>query len=255
MNSEQNLLVRSLIYRNLDVHLHSSPVVTCSRHHELRAAIGRQPIREIRVRNSELCFQIMADQSIIAPEPARQLESYFLYSLASRTDPYDGHSAAKWVASHVQQKKVLVVILVVVAGKDDEIEACEEAQTVGGTEGAPPHTHTRAWPKVRAGYVVQHCRREPGEATGLAGAVARRVQARQEVLLAAVVHRRLRAAVVRVRAWATRELHHGLHGVAPAVAAGQGDAAEVTLVGGPELVTAGRAHHVPHLALHGPMHK
>lgn len=267
MCCKQDLLISCLIHRNLDRDLHITPVVSmdaCSWHDELMAAIGiGQPVREIRGRHSEHCSLIMADQLVIAPEPTvRDHESYFLYSLslASRTDADDRHNAAKQVVSHVHQKKVLLVILV---GKHDEIEAGAEARTEAGLEEAteagnergPPRTHRRAWPAVRAGNVVQHRRRVPNEGASLARTVARHVRACQDVLLAAVVCRRRHAAVGGVRAWATHELHHGLHGVAPAVAASHGDAAEVALAGGPELVTAGRAHHVPHVALHGPMHK
>jgi hypothetical protein len=82
------------------------------------------------------------------------------------------------------------------------------------------------------------------------------VRADPEVLVAAVVNGCGGATVARVRARAADRVHHALHGVAPAVAAGaQGDAADVAVAvavagGGLELVTAWRAHHVPHDALH-----
>ncbi|KAF8725908.1 hypothetical protein HU200_020476 [Digitaria exilis] len=82
-----------------------------------------------------------------------------------------------------------------------------------------------------------------------AGAVARRVRAGPDVLVAAVVWRRLRAAVGRVRARGAEGVHQALHAVAPAVAAGHGDAADVALADALELVVARQAEHVPHVAL------
>lgn len=85
-------------------------------------------------------------------------------------------------------------------------------------------------PAVRRLDLVQERRRRAGEAARLAEAVARRVQADPEVVVAAVDGRG-GAAVARVRARSADVVHHALHGMAPAVAAGvQGDAADVAAV-------------------------
>ena len=92
---------------------------------------------------------------------------------------------------------------------------------------------------------------KPHAAGSPAAAAARRVRARrQDVVLERVVQGPGLAAVGRARARGADRVHHALHGVAPLVAAGHGDAAQVALAGVPELVGAWRAQHMAPGALY-----
>ena len=105
-----------------------------------------------------------------------------------------------------------------------------------------------ARPTMHLVEVVQQRASGSEKAACLTRAVAWRVRARRAVAFSSMVGRPHGAAMGGVRAWDTDGLHQSLHGMAPAVAA-DGDATHMALARGLKLVTARRAHDVPHFTL------
>ncbi|TVU17717.1 hypothetical protein EJB05_33768, partial [Eragrostis curvula] len=109
-----------------------------------------------------------------------------------------------------------------------------------------------ARPAVCAAEVVQESRiHVADESTVFAGAGVWRVRTRLAVALLVTVGRHGSAAIGGIRARDADGLHQALHRVAPSVATGDVDAAQVALAGAHELVVARRAHNMSNIALHG----
>jgi len=156
---------------------------------------------------------------------------------------------------HVQHQRVLLLrrgrggaTIIGAGGDDDDVEALAKADDKATHPGGGPGA---AGPAVHGGEVLQERRLHGArEAAALAGAVAWLVRTRPGVAVAVMVRHPLGAAVGGVRARDADRVHHLLHGVAPEVAAGDRDAADMAVGRLPELVVARRAHHVTHRALH-----
>jgi len=142
------------------------------------------------------------------------------------------------------------VLALLRTARGEEVEAITEVDV----EGIAGTVLGSARPAVRRREVLDERRYRADEATAVAGgAVARRMRALPEVLLAGVIHGRRIAAVGRMRTRAADGVHHPLQDVAPLVAAGHGDTTQVTLSGILELVGARRAQRISHGALHKPV--
>jgi len=240
-------------------------------HEELEAAfrVG-QPIGEVGAHHSEHRRLVVAtarapvtvarDDQLALRQ--RQLLSSTVGSSGGgcvRMDAEHRDGTAKPFLHHVQQEQSardaagggrLLTIISALVREEEEVEADVEADA----ELLPSADLGGARPVVRASEVVQQRGCGAHEAARLAGAVAGRVRAHLTVAFLAVVGRCRVAAVSRVRAGDADAVHQALHGVAPAVAAARGGAADMAqaVPGGLQLVSAGRAHHMPHLALRFP---